>query len=68
MPVIDDDLLDLAADCYVALRSRGGLREFPTFESFFLRALGASDRGRGSLPLALADLVPVAPPESPPTN
>ena len=38
--MIDDYLLDLTADCYVALRASGYLREFPTFASFLRRAVG----------------------------
>ena len=49
--MIDDYLLDLTADCYVALRASGFLREFPTFASFLRQAVG----------LEFQSLLPVAP-------
>ncbi len=55
--MIDDDLLELVAECYVALRAGGHLRDFPTFESFLRRAMVPS-RQRGPTPLRseLSDL------------
>ena len=54
--MIDDDLLDLAADCYIALRARGYLEAFPTFESFARLVVGFGLSTRHSPPANLRDL------------
>jgi len=63
--MIDDYLLDLAADCYVALRAGGYLQEFPTFESFLHRSVGLERRRRlagSDFRGSVADLVAAPPP------
>lgn len=59
--MIDDDLLDLTADCYVALRSRGYLQDCPTFEGFIARTLGPESLPGDDEP-SLASLPPAGPP------
>jgi hypothetical protein len=54
--MIDDSLLDLTADCYVALRACGYLREFPTFASFLRRAVGLELQTVPPQPPATRDL------------
>jgi hypothetical protein len=59
--MIEDALLDLVADCYVALRARGYLLEYPTFEAFLRRTVGMPPRS--STPEDVLHAVVMWPPE-----
>ncbi len=69
--MIDDNLLELAADCYVALRAHGYLEDFPTFESFLRRAVGQvrlPEKAPAEAGPGLARLPAAPPPERPSAN